>query len=154
FVDLTTVVPSAEARAVAARIGKDARVVELVLRESTAISREAPDVLVVRHRLGVGVAHAGLDPSHAGPPGGGGGRATPGAPAPGASWVLLLPEAPDRSAEALRRVLAAESGARIGVVVSDSFGRPFRVGSVGTAIGVAGLPAVWDQRGERDLFER
>jgi coenzyme F420-0:L-glutamate ligase/coenzyme F420-1:gamma-L-glutamate ligase len=145
FVDLSTVTVSDAARPLAARVRADERFVEVVLRESVAVSREAPEVLVVRHRLGFVVANAGIDQSNARPAG---------APESSGPWVLLLPEAPDWSAEALRRVLAQASGARIGVVVSDSFGRPFRLGSVGTAIGVAGLPPLWDKRGEADLFDR
>jgi coenzyme F420-0:L-glutamate ligase/coenzyme F420-1:gamma-L-glutamate ligase len=145
FVDLSTVQASPAARQLADRTAQDPRVVELALRESTAISRAAPDVLVVRHRLGFVCANAGIDQSNARPSGA--------SPSSG-PWVLLLPEAPDVSAERLRRALAAASGAAIGVVVSDSFGRPFRLGSVGVAIGVAGLPALWDKRGEADLFAR
>jgi coenzyme F420-0:L-glutamate ligase/coenzyme F420-1:gamma-L-glutamate ligase len=143
FVDLTTVEPSDRARELARQTGKDERVVELVLRESDGISRVAHDALVVRHRLGFVGADAGIDMSNARPGEGGAGP-----------WVLLLPEAPDRSAEALRARLSRASGSRIGVIVSDSFGRPFRLGTVGAAIGVAGVPALWDKRGETDLFER
>jgi coenzyme F420-0:L-glutamate ligase/coenzyme F420-1:gamma-L-glutamate ligase len=140
---------SGRARELARQTGKDERVVELVLRESDGVSRVAHDALVVRHRLGFVGADAGIDMSNARPCGGGAGP-----------WVLLLPEAPDRSAEALRTRIASgtrragANDARIGVVVSDSFGRPFRLGTVGVAIGVAGMPALWDKRGESDLFER
>jgi coenzyme F420-0:L-glutamate ligase/coenzyme F420-1:gamma-L-glutamate ligase len=144
FVDLATVEVSERAREVARETGKDERVVELVLRESAGISRLGRDALVVRHKLGFVGADAGIDMSNARPSEGGG----------TGPWVLLLPEAPDRSAEALRVTLAGATSARVGVVVSDSFGRPFRIGTVGAAIGVAGLPAVWDKRGEPDLFDR
>lgn len=145
FVDLDHVRLSDRAIELAREVGKDARVVELILRESIAISRAAPGVLVVRHRLGFVVANAGIDASNAVPPGAGAGSGP---------WALLLPEAPDASAAAIRGRLELESGVRIGVVVSDSFGRPFRVGTVGTAIGVSGLPPLWDRRGEPDLFGR
>jgi coenzyme F420-0:L-glutamate ligase/coenzyme F420-1:gamma-L-glutamate ligase len=145
FVDLATVRPSDRAQEIARETGGDARVVEIVLSESQAISRMARDALIVRHRLGFVSANAGVDLSNAMPPG---------APPSTGPWALLLPRDPDASAEALRRAIAARTGAAIGVVVSDSFGRPFRLGSVGVAIGVAGLPALWDRRGERDLFER
>jgi coenzyme F420-0:L-glutamate ligase/coenzyme F420-1:gamma-L-glutamate ligase len=145
FVGLGDVHPSARALELGARIGKDARIVELILRESTAVSRAAPGVLVVRHRLGFVVANAGIDASNAVPPGAG---------AESGPWVLLLPESPDASARAIRDRLESESHARIGVVVSDSFGRPFRLGTVGAAIGVSGLPPLWDRRGEADLFGR
>jgi coenzyme F420-0:L-glutamate ligase / coenzyme F420-1:gamma-L-glutamate ligase len=153
FVDLSSVEVSDRAREVAGETGKDARMVELVLRESASISRVGRDALVVRHRLGFVSADAGIDMSNANPPTG---WSAPGEPAhlAGGPWVLLLPEDPDRSAEALRRAVSDATGARVGVVISDSFGRPFRLGTVGAAIGVAGMPALWDKRGEPDLFDR
>jgi coenzyme F420-0:L-glutamate ligase/coenzyme F420-1:gamma-L-glutamate ligase len=141
FVDLATVTPSANAIAVAREIDGDARVVELVLRESTQISRKAKGALVVRHRLGFVTANAGLDMSNA----------LPASLEGEGPWAILLPESPDASAARIRDALGA---ANIGVIVSDSHGRPFRVGSVGAAIGVAGVPATWDQRGGVDLFGR
>ena len=144
FVDLSTVKPSARARELARQTGKDDRLVEVILGESLGVSRAARDVLIVRHNKGFVCANAGVDLSNAEPQG-----------MPGKGpWALLLPRDPDASAESMRGVLAAATGARIGVVVSDSFGRPFRLGSVGTAVGVAGVPALWDMRGEADLFER
>jgi coenzyme F420-0:L-glutamate ligase / coenzyme F420-1:gamma-L-glutamate ligase len=146
FVELARVEPGPRAMAIATAVGKDPRLVELILRESTAISRQARGVLVVRHRLGFVVANAGIDASNAVPPD---------APAGAGPWVLLLPEAPDVSAAAIRKHLeTAARGAHIGVVITDSFGRPFRLGTVGMAIGVAGLPPLWDRRGEADLFGR
>lgn len=141
FVDVSAVRPSARAVEVAAQTAKDARLVELILRESSEISRQTKNVLVVRHRLGFVVANAGIDCSNAVPP-----DAPPGS----GPWALLLPEDPDASAEKLRGAFSA----RIGVVISDSFGRPFRLGTVGAAIGCAGLPPLWDRRGERDLHGR
>ena len=145
FVELPRVEPSPRAVELAAQVHKDARAVELILRESTAISRQAPGVLVVRHRLGFVVANAGIDASNAVPA-----DAPPGS----GPWALLLPEAPDASAAAIRARVEAASGASVGVVITDSFGRPFRLGTVGVAIGVSGLPALWDRRGEPDLFGR
>ncbi len=145
FVDLATVAPSARARDLAVTTGKDARLCELVLRESTAVSRVARGALVVRHRLGHVYGDAGIDASNAVPAG-----AAPGS----GPWALLLPADPDLSAERLRHALHERSGAALGVVVSDSFGRPFRLGTVGAAVGVAGLPPLWDQRGDRDLHGR
>jgi len=99
----------------------------------------------VRHRLGFVGANAGIDCSNA----------LPIDPPPGSGpWALLLPEVPDRSAAAIQRVLEATTGARIGVVISDSLGRPFRLGTIGVAIGCAGLPPLWDRRGEPDLHGR
>jgi coenzyme F420-0:L-glutamate ligase/coenzyme F420-1:gamma-L-glutamate ligase len=145
FVDLTTVAPSPRAVELAARVGKDARVVELVLRESTDISRTAPDTLIVRHRLGFVSANAGIDASNARPPD---------APPTSGPWVLLLPASPDASAARVRDVVRDATGVDAGVVVTDSHGRPFRHGTVGVAVGVAGLPALWDQRGTPDLHGR
>jgi coenzyme F420-0:L-glutamate ligase/coenzyme F420-1:gamma-L-glutamate ligase len=145
FVELPRVEPSARAVELGEQVGKDPRAVELILRESSAVSRQAPGVLVVRHRLGFVVANAGIDASNAAPP-----DAPPGS----GPWMLLLPEAPDASAAAIRARVEAESGAHVGVVITDSFGRPFRMGTVGVAIGVSGLPPVWDRRGEPDLFGR
>src|SRR5258708_18865670 len=152
FVALDTVRVSEAAREVARATGKDERLVELVLRESDGISRQGPDALVVRHKLGFVTADAGIDQSNAAPPPGA--RAPGEAPAGQGPWVLLVPEARNRSAGALRGTRAAATGARIGVVVSDSFGRPFRLGTVGAAVGVAGVPALWDKRGEPDLGGR
>jgi coenzyme F420-0:L-glutamate ligase/coenzyme F420-1:gamma-L-glutamate ligase len=145
FVDVHGVAPSARAIELGRQVRKDPRAVELILRESTAVSRQAVGVLVVRHRLGFVVANAGIDASNAVPS-----DAPPGS----GPWALLLPEAPDASAAAIRARVEAESGVRVGVVITDSFGRPFRVGTVGVAIGVSGLPPVWDRRGEADLFGR
>jgi coenzyme F420-0:L-glutamate ligase/coenzyme F420-1:gamma-L-glutamate ligase len=145
FVELPKVTPSARALELGAEIGKDPRVVELILAESSAISRKARGVLVVRHRLGFVVANAGIDASNAVPPD---------APAGSGPWALLLPKDPDGSAAAIRARLESESKAKVGVVVSDSFGRPFRLGTVGAAIGCSGLPPLWDRRGELDLFGR
>jgi coenzyme F420-0:L-glutamate ligase/coenzyme F420-1:gamma-L-glutamate ligase len=145
FVDLGRVVPSARAAELAAETHKDPRLVELILAESAAVSRAARDVLIVRHRLGFVAAHAGIDASNVRPD-----DAPPGS----GPWVLRLPEAPDSTAEVLRGTLAARASAAIAVVISDSFGRPFRLGTVGAAIGCAGLPPLWDRRGERDLYGR
>jgi coenzyme F420-0:L-glutamate ligase / coenzyme F420-1:gamma-L-glutamate ligase len=145
FVDLTSVKPSARAEHLATRVQKDPRLVELVLSEAAAISRAAPGVLIVRHRLGFVCAEAGIDFSNAQPPA---------VAANSGPWALLLPAEPDASAARLRGELERKTGASIGVVISDSHGRPFRLGSLGTAIGISGLPALWDRRGEQDLFGR
>jgi coenzyme F420-0:L-glutamate ligase/coenzyme F420-1:gamma-L-glutamate ligase len=145
FVDLATVEPSARAWRLAVRVEKDARVVELVLREASAVSRAVPGVLIVRHRLGFVCAEAGIDFSNAEPPD---------APRGSGPWALLLPQDPDASAERLRRELEQKTGVSVGIVISDSHGRPFRLGSLGTAIGLSGLPALWDRRGDLDVFGR
>jgi coenzyme F420-0:L-glutamate ligase/coenzyme F420-1:gamma-L-glutamate ligase len=140
-VDLATIKPSAQAIALAADIDKDPRLVEVILSESVRVVRARRGVLIVEHRLGFIMANAGVDQSNMGP-------------ADGSHRVLLLPENPDRSAETLRRGLAAVTGTDVAVIINDSFGRPWRQGTAGVAIGVAGLPALIDLRGRPDLFGR
>jgi len=127
--------PSDRARALAEETGKDPCLVEAVLSESAAVIRTRPGVIIVEHRLGHIMANAGIDRSNIG-----GSEDT----------LLLLPRDPDRSATALRAALVEASGARIGVIVSDSFGRPWRIGTTGIAIGTAGPAMVVDRRGEPD----
>ncbi|HMJ11385.1 MAG TPA: coenzyme F420-0:L-glutamate ligase, partial [Polyangiaceae bacterium] len=115
FVDLGALRISSRARAIARRVELDPRVVELVLDESVEISRLARGVLITRNRHGVVCANAGVDLSNARPSG---------AAAGSGPWALRLPEAPDHSAERLRRALAEQSGVPVGVVISDSVGRP------------------------------
>jgi coenzyme F420-0:L-glutamate ligase / coenzyme F420-1:gamma-L-glutamate ligase len=140
-VDLATVTPSARAVALAAEVGKDPRLVEVVLSESTRVVRSRPNLLIMQHRLGFVMANAGVDHSNV-------------APSDGIDRALLLPVDPDGSAERLRAALAEKSGVRLGVIISDSFGRPWRRGTAGVAIGAAGLPSLIDMRGQPDLFGR
>ncbi len=135
MVDLTEVKPGEQALELAEKTKKDPRLVELVLRESSAIVRAVPHILITRHKLGHVMANSGIDRSNIGP----------GAP----ERALLLPVDPDGSAAALSHELAC-GGAAPAVVISDSFGRPWRHGVVGVAIGAAGLPALVDRRGEED----
>jgi coenzyme F420-0:L-glutamate ligase / coenzyme F420-1:gamma-L-glutamate ligase len=139
YVELAQVTPSTRAQELAAICQKDARLVELVLRESSAVLRCVKDVLIVRHRLGFVVANAGIDQSNIS-------RAD--------ERALLLPEDPDASAARLCAALAAQFGVRIGVVITDSFGRAWRLGVCGTCIGCAGLAALRDMRGRADRFGR
>jgi len=139
-VRLADVTPSARAEELSARVGKDARLVELILRESVEVSRLRPGVIIVRHRLGFTSANAGID------------RSNVQTQDSEEEAVLLLPQDPDASAAALRDALRAATGAAAGVIITDSHGRPFRLGTVGVAIGVAGIPALWDRRGEADLY--
>ena len=141
IVDLATIEPSARARALAAEVDKDPRLVQVILSESVRVVRARRGVLIVEHRLGFVLANAGVDQSNV-------------AHAGGSERVLLLPENPDRSAERLRRGLAALTGIDVAVVINDSFGRPWRQGTAGVAVGVAGLPALIDLRGRPDLFGR
>jgi coenzyme F420-0:L-glutamate ligase/coenzyme F420-1:gamma-L-glutamate ligase len=140
-VDLASVAPSPNAVALAHTVQKDPRLVELVLRESRRVVRAAKDVLIVEHRLGFIMANAGIDQSNIADPAAG-------------DFALLLPEDPDASAAGLRERLDALTGCAPGVVISDSFGRPWRLGTVGVAIGCAGFPATLDLRGTGDLFGR
>ena len=136
-VRLAEVSPSARARDLARTVEKDPRLVELILQESQEVLRARPGVLIVVHRLGFVLANAGIDASNV-------------ESGEGEDSVLLLPLDPDASAERLRRGLYAALGATLGVVINDSFGRAWRLGTVGTAIGVAGLPGLVDLRGRPD----
>jgi coenzyme F420-0:L-glutamate ligase/coenzyme F420-1:gamma-L-glutamate ligase len=140
-VDLASIRPSATALELSQIVNKDPRLVELVLSQSKRIVRTAKDVLIVQHQLGYIMANAGIDQSNVEHP-------------DGTEYALLLPADPDASAQRLREDILRLSGAKVGVVISDSFGRPWRVGTVGVAIGAAGLPATLDLRGSTDLFGR
>ena len=131
---LAGVAPSGRARELAEATGKDARLVELMLRESREVVRAKPGVLIVEHRLGLVMANAGIDESNV----------------PVEDAALLLPEDPDASAQRIRQVLMRACGAGVGVVINDSFGRAWRNGVAGVAIGVAGIPALVDLRGQAD----
>jgi len=155
FVDLTSVTVSPRAQELAAQTHKDARLVQLILEEASAVSRTAPGVIIVRHRLGFVSANAGIDESNVrGTYVESASTATPADARGHGPWVLLLPRDPDGSARAIRNAIRTRFAADVGVVISDSFGRPFRLGTVGAAIGVAGLPPLWDQRGALDLHGR
>jgi coenzyme F420-0:L-glutamate ligase / coenzyme F420-1:gamma-L-glutamate ligase len=134
-VPLGGITPSARAQEIAQEANKDPRLVELILRESRTVLRVKPGIIIVEHKLGFVMANAGIDQSNV----------------PGAEdAVLLLPEDPDASARKLRDELRDKSGAEIGVLIIDSFGRAWRHGVTGTAIGVAGMPALIDLRGNTD----
>jgi coenzyme F420-0:L-glutamate ligase / coenzyme F420-1:gamma-L-glutamate ligase len=141
FVEVADVEPSERAIALAAELDKDPRFVEVVLSESKRVVRHRPGLLIVEHRLGFVMANAGIDHSNV-------------APEDGTGRVLLLPIDPDGSAHSLRQHLIGVFGVVFGVIISDSFGRPWRKGTVGVALGSAGLPAFVDLRGRPDLFGR
>jgi coenzyme F420-0:L-glutamate ligase/coenzyme F420-1:gamma-L-glutamate ligase len=141
YVSLADIAPSPRARELAAATGKDAALVEVILSESREVLRFRPGLIVTEHRLGMVLANAGVDQSNV--------------PRDGAQpRVLLLPKDPDASSVALRDALQERFGAPLAVVVSDSVGRAWRHGVVGLAIGAAGLPALLDLRGRRDLEDR
>jgi coenzyme F420-0:L-glutamate ligase/coenzyme F420-1:gamma-L-glutamate ligase len=139
YIDLATVVPSARAQSLAAEVEKDPRLVEVILGESRRVVRQRPGILIVEHRLGFVMANAGVDRSNVDPEA-------------GAEPVLLLPRDPDGSAATLLARISAHFGKPLAVIISDSWGRAWRRGTVGVALGAAGLPAVMDLRGRPDLF--
>jgi coenzyme F420-0:L-glutamate ligase / coenzyme F420-1:gamma-L-glutamate ligase len=139
-VRLADVQPSERARALAVQAQKDPRLIELILREAREVLRVKPGIVIVEHRLGFVMANAGIDQSNL---------------APGETEsALLLPQDPDASAARLRAALAAACGVEVGVIVNDSFGRAWRNGVTGVAIGVAGVPALIDLRGRTDRVGR
>ena len=141
LVNLTEIIPSNEAIKIAKQSEKDARFVELVLRESKAILRVRPGLIVVEHRCGFICANAGID--HSNVQGDWGNHE---------DWVLLLPEDADRSAKKLQEELEQRCGLKLGILIIDSHGRAWRMGTAGVAIGMAGVPGLVDLRGQPDLF--
>ena len=133
LVELSRVEPSAFAESLAQAFGKDPRQVEVVLRESQRIVRMDAGVIVVETHHGFVCANAGVDSSNV-PPG----------------WVSLLPADADASARRLQEEIERKTGKRVAVLISDTFGRPWREGLTNVAIGVAGLAPLLDYRGQRD----
>ena len=140
LVRLATVTPTAQARELARETDKDPRLVQLILNESTEVVRKKPGVLIVRHKLGIVGANAGIDQSNV--------------EHEKDECALLLPEEPDVSAQRLRNDIRRRTGKRVGIVVSDSANRPWRLGTTGIAIGSAGVKTLDDRRGGTDLFGR
>lgn len=142
FVNLTTVTPSDAAQHYASLTGKDPRLIELILAESKEVLRTRKNLIIVEHHLGFISANAGIDHSNVSGPWG-----------DPDDWVLLLPENPDKSAEKIREALEERYNCRIGVLIIDSHGRAWRLGTVGITIGLSGMPGLVDLRGESDLFD-
>ena len=140
YVDLADLTPSAQARELAEITGKDARHIEAVLSESTEVLRAKKNVMIVAHRLGYVMANAGIDESNIAHGDG--------------SQVLLLPVDPDRSCAELKAALDRACHVSIGVIINDSFGRAWRNGVVGVALGAAGIPSLHNMIGSPDLFGR
>ncbi len=140
LVRLADVVPSPAAEELARQTGKDPRFLELVLRESREIVRTRPGLVIAEHVHGWICANAAID------------RSNVEQAADNDETVLLLPRDPDASARAIRERVQAATGTTIAVIINDTHGRPFRIGAMGVAIGVAGLAPVSDLRGEHDLF--
>lgn len=139
-IPLASITPSRAAIELAKETEKDPRLVELILRESTTVLRKKPGVLIVRHRLGLVGAQAGIDQSNI--------------EHDSDEHALLLPEDPDASARRIRDAIAAKTGVRPGVIVSDSMNRPWRLGTIGGAIGSAGIAVLDDRRGLHDIYGR
>jgi len=135
---LSSAIPGAEARRLAAVLGKEPALVELILEESREVLRAEGGVLIVETRHGFVCANAGIDSSNI----------------PGTGTVCLLPEDPDASARRIRAEVTAAGGPRVGVIVADSFGRAWRLGQAEVAIGCAGLAPLDDWRGRRDAGGR
>jgi len=140
YVDLAEIKPTPRALEIAAKVGKDPRLVEVILAESTEVLRQRKDILIVAHRLGFVMANAGVDQSNIALDGG--------------DRVLLLPKDPDASCATLKAAFDRTFGAEVAVVINDSFGRAWRNGVVGVALGAAGLPALRSLIGAPDLFGR
>ncbi len=140
FVDLENVTPGVEAIRLADEIDKDARIVEVVLSQSKSVIRKVPGLLITEHKSGWIMANAGIDASNVDPDDG--------------ERLLLLPHNPDEICEEMQFELVERLGVKTGVLINDSFGRPWRNGTTGIAIGAAGLPSLWDLRGENDLYGR
>jgi coenzyme F420-0:L-glutamate ligase/coenzyme F420-1:gamma-L-glutamate ligase len=140
LIDLATIAASPQAVDLGEQSDKDPRLVELILRESQEVMRVRKGALIVRHRLGLVLANAGIDQSNINHG--------------GATFALLLPEDPDASAQRIRQALVERTGADVAVLIIDSLGRAWRTGTTGTAIGVAGMPGLVDLRGQPDLHGR
>ena len=141
MVNLADVNPTQKAKELSLQVEKDARLIELILGESSEVLRIRKDVMVVEHRWGFVCANAGIDHSN-----------VMGESNENGDFVLLLPEDPDHSAKKLRDEIRDLTGRNTGVMIIDSHGRAWRNGTVGMCIGLCGIPAVVDERGWKDLF--
>lgn len=141
IVDLCSVTPGSKALELAKACDKDPRYIEMILSESATILRQVSGVLITQHKRGWVMANAGIDASNV-------------SSKNGEENILLLPVNPDQTCAQLRKTLIAKHKVNIGVIISDSFGRPWRLGTTGVAIGAAGVPSLWDRRGDLDLYGR
>jgi coenzyme F420-0:L-glutamate ligase/coenzyme F420-1:gamma-L-glutamate ligase len=135
-VNLDEVSPSERAREIALKVGKEPAMVEVVLRETKEIVRMGRNSLIVETHSGIVCANAGVDKSNV----------------QGERNVVLLPKNPDASAQQIRQNVKARTGCNVAVIISDTHGRPLRMGEINVAIGVAGIKPIRDRRGEKDLF--
>jgi coenzyme F420-0:L-glutamate ligase/coenzyme F420-1:gamma-L-glutamate ligase len=141
LVNLTNVIPTERAREIATEVDKRPELIQLILDESNEVLRKRPGTIIVEHKSGFVCANAGIDHSNVQ---GDWGEAE--------DWVLLLPEDANASAEKIQMRLKAKFGKSIGVLIIDSHGRAWRLGTIGMTIGLSGLPALVDMRGVEDLF--
>lgn len=142
YADIADVIPSPEAERLAVEVDKDPRIVELILSESSEVVRHRPGVMIVAHKLGFVMANAGIDASNVAE----GGEED--------ERVLLLPVDPDGDCARVRDEIKERTGVDVAVIMNDSVGRAWRSGTASIAIGVAGMPAILDLRGDDDLFGR
>lgn len=140
LVDIRSVTPSTHAQEMSDLTGKDPRLIQLILNESKEVMRVRNGLIIVRHKLGFVCANAGIDHSNTVPDD------------EGCNFVLLLPEDPDYSALKIQRYIFNKLGQQVGVLIIDSHGRAWRNGTIGTAIGIAGIPGIVDLRGKSDLY--
>jgi len=149
-VNLSSVIPSTRAIELANQIEKDAHIIELILQESNDVLRTRIGTIIVEHKLGFVCANAGIDHSNVQPPLAEEGEKD----VISEEVVLLLPQDPDLSSRKMRGEIESNTGKRIGVLIIDSHGRAWRNGTVGSAIGMSGIPGLQDLRGKPDLFGR
>lgn len=135
-INLDEISPSERAKEIAQKVGKEPALVEVILRESREIVRMGPNSLITETKHGIICANAGVDRSNV----------------QGERNVALLPENPDSSAQGIRKEIKNVTGFDVAVIVSDTHGRPLRMGEINVAIGVAGIKPIRDRRGEKDLF--
>ena len=140
LIDLRTINPGKKAVFISKITMKDPRLIQLILMESEEILRMRKGLIITRHKNGFVCANAGIDHSNTV------------ADDIELNMVLLLPEDPDKSARMIRDQISGETGKKVGVLIIDSHGRAWRNGTVGTTIGIAGVPGVVDLRGHEDMF--
>jgi coenzyme F420-0:L-glutamate ligase/coenzyme F420-1:gamma-L-glutamate ligase len=135
--DLRNIVPSEVSKKISSNTGKDPRLVELIISQSNEIVKIERDIIITETKHGFVCANAGIDTSNVGKL---------------SDHVLLLPDDPDESARSIRNDLNAKTGVNVGIIISDTFGRPFRKGQVNIAIGVAGIDPIKSYIGKRDMY--
>jgi coenzyme F420-0:L-glutamate ligase/coenzyme F420-1:gamma-L-glutamate ligase len=135
-IDKSDIIISENAIQLSKKLGKDPEVVQVILDESNEIVKLGPNFIVTETKHGFVCANSGVDESNT------------------SKGIKPLPKNPDKSSDEIRVEIEKITGKKVGVIINDSMGRPFRKGSCGVAIGVSGVTALWDRRGEKDLFER